>query len=480
MSINFSELSKVIDQVGKDRGIDRKVIIEALEQAMLMAAKKKFGPTAELEAHWNDESGEVEIFQFKRVFETEDDIGDDDSEICLEDALKLDEEAAVGDELGIKLDAVDFGRIDAQTAKQIIFQKVRDAERDLIFKEYIGRKGQIISGIARRIERGSLVIDLGRTEAYLPRNAIIRGETFRPGDRVQAYLQDVAETTRGPQLILSRTIPEFLMALFEIEVPEIAEEIVEIKLCVREPGERAKIAVISNDRDVDPIGACVGMKGIRVQNVVQELRGEKIDIIPWNEDISTFVRAAMAPAEVGMVRVVPATNTLELVVGDDQLSLAIGRKGQNVRLASQLTGWKVDILSKTKLALRTRRVLAELQVIENLNETLAQSIYGCGFLSTGQIASCDEETLARIPGFEKEGASASLKERAKVATAYLKENPIHFDDEEEALAQLAKKPDKVTKADAEAMLKAELAKAANDTKPKDSDNKDAAQESSGD
>ena len=413
--MNFSELSRVIDQVGKDRGINRDVIISALEQAMLMAAKKKLGPTAELEAHWNEESGEVEIYQFKKVMETEDDVGDDDSEIALEEAKKLDEDAKVGDELGIKLDTVSFGRIDAQTARQIIFQKVRDAERDIIYKEFIGRKGQIISGIARRVERGNLIVDLGRTEAIMPRNGIIQGESFRPGDRVQALLEDVAESARGPQLVLSRTSPNFLIKLFEVEVPEIAEDVVEIRLCVREPGERAKIAVFSNDRDVDPVGACVGMKGIRVQNVVQELRGEKIDIIPWHEDITIFVRSALAPAEISMVRVIPATNTLEIVVEDDQLSLAIGRKGQNVRLASQLTGWKVDILSKSKLDTRTKDAIRNLKTIDGLTDTLAQSIYQCGFLSCYDVSKQNVETLARIPGFEGEGEATELKKKAAVA-----------------------------------------------------------------
>jgi N utilization substance protein A len=417
--MNLSDLSRVIDQVGKDRGINREIIIEALEQAMLMAAKKKFGPTAELEAHWSAETGEVEIFQFKRVLETDDDVGDHDSEIGLAEARKLDPEAQLEDQLGIKLDTVKFGRIDAQTARQIIFQKVRDAERDLIFKEYIGRKGQIVSGIARRVERGALVVDLGRTEAFLPRNAIIRGETFRPGDRVQALLEDVSETGRGPQLILSRTSPAYLINLFENEVPEIAEDVVEVRLCVREPGERAKIAVFSNDRDVDPVGACVGMKGIRVQTVVQELRGEKIDIIPWNEDITVFVRSALAPAEISMVRVIPATHTLEVVVEDDQLSLAIGRKGQNVRLASELTGWKVDIMSRSKLATRTSEALRSLKYIEGLTDTLAQSIYQCGFLSPGQVANQDPDTLARIPGFEGEGAAQELKRKAKPAAEKL-------------------------------------------------------------
>lgn len=410
--MNFSELSRVIDAVGKDRGISREIIIEALEQAMLMAAKKKLGPTAELEAHWNQDAGEVEIFQFKKVVEHDDQISDDDREIALDEAHKLDEEAKIGDELGIKLESVSFGRIDAQTARQIILQKVRDAERDIIYKEFIGRKGQIISGIARRMERGGVIVDLGRTEAIMPRQGIIPGEQYKPGDRIQALLEDVAESARGPQLVLSRTSPAYLIKLFEVEVPEISEEVVEIRLCVREPGERAKIAVFSNDRDVDPVGACVGMKGIRVQNVVQELRGEKIDIIPWNEDITVFVRSALAPAEISMVRVIPATNTLEIVVEDDQLSLAIGRKGQNVRLASQLTGWKVDILSKSKLDGRTKAAIANLKNIEGLTDTLAQSIYQCGFLNVLDLSRQSPETLARIPGFDSEGAAAELKKKA--------------------------------------------------------------------
>ena len=411
--MNFSELSRVIDAVGKDRGISREIIIGALEQAMLMAARKKLGPTAELEAHWNEESGEVEIFQFKKVVESDDKIADDDREIALDEAKKLDEEAKLGDELGIKLEAVNFGRIDAQTARQIILQKVRDAERDIIYKEFIGRKGEIISGITRRMERGNLIVDLGRTEAVMPRQGIIPGEQYKPGDRVQAILEDVVENTRGPQIVLSRTSPQYLIKLFENEVPEISEEVVEIRLCVREPGERAKIAVYSNDRDVDPVGACVGMKGIRVQNVVQELRGEKIDIIPWNEDITVFVRSALAPAEISMVRVIPATNTLEIVVEDDQLSLAIGRKGQNVRLASQLTGWKVDIISKSKLDLRTKSAIGNLKFIEGLTDTLAQSIYQCGFLSVLELTRQPIETLARIPGFEGEGAATELKRKAE-------------------------------------------------------------------
>ncbi|MCO5143509.1 MAG: transcription termination factor NusA [Oligoflexia bacterium] len=456
--MNFSELSRVIDAVGKDKGISREIVIEALEQAMLMAARKKLGPTAELEAHWNNEIGEVEIFQFKKVVAHDNQISDDDREIALDEAKKLDDEAKVDDELGIKLETVNFGRIDAQTARQIILQKVRDAERDIIYKEFIGRKGQIISGIARRSERGGIIVDLGKTEAFLPRQGIIQGEQYKPGDRIQALLEDVAETNRGPQLMLSRTSPRYLIALFEMEVPEISEEVVEIRLCVREPGERAKIAVYSNDRDVDPVGACVGMKGIRVQNVVQELRGEKIDIIPWNEDVTVFVRSALAPAEISMVRVIPATNTLEIVVEDDQLSLAIGRKGQNVRLASQITGWKVDILSKSKLDLRTKSAIANLKHIDGLTDTLAQSIYQCGFLNVLDLSKQSVETLARIPGFEGEGAAQELKKKVDHAVKTLGEEVASGIVKEEAKASDSSK---ATLADADNRLKEAIASANN-------------------
>ena len=340
----------MIEAVGKDRGIKREIIISALEQAVLMAAQKKYGVNAVLEAHYNNDTGEIDLFQFKKVVETEPEMLDDAEEIEIDEARKLDPEAQVGDEIGIKVEGADFGRIDAQTAKQVIFQKVRDAEREIIYNEYIHRKGEIITGIARRIERGNLVIDLGKTDALLPRSEIIPGEQFKPGDRVQAYLSDVALTPRGPQLYLTRTSPEVSHEAVRSRSARNPRRIVEIKLCAREPGARSKIAVISKDRDVDPVGACVGMKGIRVQNVIQELKGEKIDIIPWSDNPVMFVRSALAPAEISSVRVDERNKTMEIMVEDDQLSLAIGRKGQNVRLAAQLTGWRLDIISKTKLA----------------------------------------------------------------------------------------------------------------------------------
>lgn len=410
--MNASELARVIETVGKDRGIKREIIIAALEQALLMAAQKKYGPHAVLEAHYNPETGEIDLFQFKKVVESEPEMLEESEEIDINDARKLDPEAVIGDELGVKVEAPDFGRIDAQTAKQVIFQKVRDAEREIIYNEYIHRKGEIITGIARRIERGNLVIDLGKTDALLPRTEIIPGEQFKPGDRVQAYLSDVALTTRGPQLYLSRTSPKYLMKLFEMEVPEIREEIVEIKLCAREPGFRSKIAVVSKDRDVDPVGACVGMKGIRVQNVIQELKGEKIDIIPWSDNPMMFVRSALAPAEISSIRVDERNKTMEIMVEDDQLSLAIGRKGQNVRLAAQLTGWRLDIISKSKLQKRTQEATFNLQHIEGVNETLAHSMYQAGFLNVKQVAEASIEALQKIGGFESAEAAAKLKESA--------------------------------------------------------------------
>lgn len=410
--MNSSELSRVIEAVGKDRGIKREIIISALEQAMLMAAQKKYGPNAVLEAHYNQDTGEIDLFQFKKVVESEPEMLEESEEIDINDARVLDPGATIGDELGVKVEAPDFGRIDAQTAKQVIFQKVRDAEREIVYNEYIHRKSEIITGIARRVERGNLVIDLGKTDALLPRSEIIPGESFKPGDRVQAFLADVALSTRGPQLYLSRTSPKYLMKLFETEVPEIREGIVEIKLCSREPGARSKIAVTSKDRDVDPVGACVGMKGIRVQNVIQELKGEKIDIIPWSDNPMLFVRSALAPAEISSIRVDERDKKMEIMVEDDQLSLAIGRKGQNVRLAAQLTGWRLDIISKSKLQKRTAEAIFNLQHIEGVNETLAQAIYQAGFFNVRQVADAQLENLQKIPGYDTAEAAQKLKDAA--------------------------------------------------------------------
>ena len=344
MNIN---LNHIIDQVVKDKGIDRDVLVEALEAAVLSAANKKYRNTRELEAHYNDEAGEVEVFEFVTVV---DEVENSYQEIDLSEAREIDPDVEIGDSLGMKMDASSFSRIAAQTAKQVIIQKVREAEREGVYNEFKDRLGELVNGIVRRYERGDLIVDLGRAEALLPHREQVPRENYRQGDRVRAYISDVRMATKGPQIILSRTHPGLLAELFRIEVPEVAEGIVEIQSVAREPGSRAKIAVLSNDPDVDPIGACVGMRGARVQNVVSELRGEKIDIINWTPDIARFACSALAPAEVTRVYVDNEEESLEIIVPDDQLSLAIGKKGQNVRLAAKLTGWKIDIISETRAA----------------------------------------------------------------------------------------------------------------------------------
>jgi transcription termination/antitermination protein NusA len=340
-------LKHTIDQIVKEKGIDRRIILDALEQAVLSAANKKFRNTRELEAHYSEEAGEVELFEFVIVV---DEVKDSYKEIDLEEAREVDPDVELGDSLGMKLDASDFSRIAAQTAKQVIIQKVREAERETIFDEFKDRKGELINGIVRRFEKGEIVVDLGRAEAILPQNEQAPREVYRQGDRIKALITDIRMSPKGPQIFLSRTSPLILAKLFESEVPEISEGIVEIKGVVRESGSRSKIAVYSHDSNVDPVGACVGMRGTRVQNVVSELRGEKIDIIPWSEDVARFACNSLAPAVVTKVYIDEENRSLEIIVADDQLSLAIGKRGQNVRLAARLTGWRTDIKSESRAA----------------------------------------------------------------------------------------------------------------------------------
>lgn len=396
-----SELGRVIESVEKEKGISREVLVEALESALLTAAKKKYGLEMDIEAHFNADLGEIELFQFKTVVDA---ITDKNTQITQDQAVKLDPDVAVGDSIGIKIDSSEFGRIAAQTAKQVIIQKVRDAERDIIYNEFNIRKGEVVSGTCRRVERGCVIVDLGRTDAILPTREQIPGENIKPNDRVLGYLIDVQQTPRGPKIVLSRTCPELLIQLFQQEVPEVAEEIVQIKSCAREPGIRAKIAVHSTDSDVDPVGACVGVKGARVQNVVQELRGEKIDIVPWDADETRFVCNALAPAEVVKVLIDEEGHSMEIVVADNQLSLAIGKRGQNVKLASILTGWKLDIVSETRQAQKQDHAKALLNSIEGMTDTLTQSLYHFGFTTVDQLMHSDIAVLSTVPGFTEEKA----------------------------------------------------------------------------
>src|SRR5512140_3418058 len=429
-------LLQAIEMVAKDKGIDKARLVKTVEEAILKAAQSVFGPTRELEARFNEDSGQIDLFQYMTVV---DDPSDDEREISLEDAQKHGLEAELGEDLGFQIfwhpsdakkaaeqdkefgDLLNvkqarsaFGRIAAQTAKQVLIQRVRDEERDLIYNEFKDRQGELIKGVVRRFEKGNnLIVDLGRTEGILPFREQTPRETYRPGDRIVAWVKNIDREARGPQIILSRADGKLVEKLFEAEVPEIYEGVVNIVACAREPGARSKIAVTSRDADVDPVGACVGMKGSRVQAVVQELRGEKIDIVPYDRDPARFVCAAIQPAEVNKVIVDEADGRMELVVPDEKLSLAIGRKGQNVRLAALLTGWKLDIISESKFKAMEEDALTQLGRIEGVNETLAQAIYQSGFLNVRQVADAALDQIQKIPGYDSAEGAQGLKDRAQ-------------------------------------------------------------------
>ncbi len=436
-------LNTVLDQVSKDKNIERGVLIAALEEAILAAARKAFGQTRNLEAHFNEDKGLVEVVQTIKVMA---DVDDPINQLSLKEAAERGIEAEDGDELvfqiyyreedneeareqdGLYGDILQlktyrrsFGRVAAQTAKQVILQRVRDVERDTVHTEYKDRKGELITGIARRFERGNIIVDLGRAEAVLPLREQCPRESYRTGERIQAFVIDVQRHAKGPQIVLSRTAPGLLVKLFEIEVPEVAEGIVKIEAAAREPGSRAKIAVLSRDRDVDPVGACVGMKGSRVQAVVQELRGEKIDIIPWDEDTARFVCNALAPAEVSRVLVDEGNHTMEIIVPDDQLSLAIGRRGQNVRLAAQLTGWRLDIHSESKIKDIRDRAWASLSTVDGCNEFTVQTLYNHGIRSAQSLVDTERDFLLQIPGMNEELLDRILAS-AKVVALHEKEH----------------------------------------------------------
>jgi len=391
--MNFSELGRMIETLGKDRGIDKRVVIRAIEQAFLVTARKKFGIQGEYETRYNEAEDEIEIYQYKNVVES---VKDSIVEIQLNEAKNLDGEVEVGDQLGIRIENPSFTRVDVQTARQIIFQKVRDAEREILFSDFKHREGELVTGIARRYERGNVIVDLGKSDAVLSRKEIIPGENFKTGDRIQAYLSEVVMTNRGPEIRLSRTSPMYLVKLFELEVPEILEGTIEIKSAAREPGQRAKIAVYTPEKDVDPVGACVGMKGARVQNVVNELQGEKIDIVRWNNDVETFARASLAPSEIVNIQIDHESHSMDVVVEEDQLSLAIGRRGQNVRLAAMLTGHKINIISKTKLQEKIKRAVENLIQIDFVTDARAQMLVQNGIMTVGDLSSMDAEVLSGI------------------------------------------------------------------------------------
>lgn len=405
--VGTENLKRIVDQICRDKGIDRALLIDAIEEAVRSAVRKKYGNRREIEVQFSEDLGEVEVFQYRTVVE---EVFDEETEISLEDAHRLDPDAEIDDDLGEKLDNIaDLGRIAAQSAKQVIIHRMRDAERDVIFEMYRDREGSIVNGIVQRFERGDMIVNLGRTDAILPREGQIPKRSYKQGDRIRAYLLEVRRDNRegrfrDSQLILSRTCNEFLIKLFEMEVPEIAEGIVKIMGASREPGFRAKIAVSSIESDVDPVGACVGLKGSRVQNVVQELQGERIDIVPWSPDPAKYVYNALAPAEVSMVIIDDDRKALLVVVPDDQLSLAIGRQGQNVRLASRLTGWKIDVKSESRYANLENSGYQSLLEVEGVDEGLADRLVTAGIKTAAQLAGMETEQLTALVRMDPEKA----------------------------------------------------------------------------
>jgi len=422
----MSDIKRVIEQVSRDRGIDKEVLITTLEEALKSAAKKKFGTEVEIEVHYNDELGEIEVFQFKDVVEK---VSEPDLQINLEEGRKLDSGCEVGDSLGTKMDTATFGRIAAQSAKQVIIQKMKDAERSVVYESFINRKGEIINGIVQRIDKRDIIVNLGRAEAILPVREQVPRETYRRGDRIRAYILDVLQESRGPQIILSRSHPEFLVVLFKTEVPEISEGIVNIMVAAREPGGRAKIAVTSNDSAIDPVGACVGMKGTRVQSVVHELKGEKIDIIPWRSDPAKFVCNALAPAEISRVVIDEANRSMEVIVPDEYLAVAIGRRGQNVRLASKLTGWHIDVKSETLYSEAMRTGYDSLMGLPGVGSSTADALYEQGLYSIEELANVSVEELTQIKRISDKKARALL-ESAGQALEAMAEN-VHTKSDED-------------------------------------------------
>jgi transcription termination/antitermination protein NusA len=407
----ISEIKRVIEQVSRDKGIDRHVLIKALEEALKSAARKKYGPKVDIEVQYSEETGELEVFQFKEVAE---EVEEPMLQISLQEGRRLDPDCEVGDSLGTKMDTATFGRIAAQSAKQVIIQKLKDAEKDAVYTSYSERRGEIINGIVQRIDRGDIIVNLGQTEGVLPIREQVPKESYRRGDRIRALILEVLHESRGPQVVLSRTHPSFLITLFRTEVPEISEGIVSIMGASREPGVRAKIAVASSNSDIDPVGACVGMKGSRVQNVVQELRGEKIDIIPWHIDAAKFVCSSLAPAEISRVIIDEDNRSMEVIVPDEFLSIAIGKKGQNVRLASKLTGWHLDVKSESSYNQAMQSGYNSLMALPGVGISLADALYEKGFYSADEIAKASREDLLQIRGVDETMAD-SLIEAAQTA-----------------------------------------------------------------
>ncbi len=390
--MNPIELKKAIDQISKDKGLEKEMLIETLEDAVKASMIRRFGEDAIIEVNYNDENGDIEVYQFKIVV-ADGDLANEDSEIELEEALEHDPSVQLDDEIGFKVKIQDLGRIAAQSAKQVIIQRMRDAEQGIIYDEYKDRLGEIVSGIVQRRDKGGWIINLGRTEAMLPKDEQIPREHYKRGDRVQAIISDVRREGRGPQVIISRAHRDYMAALFRREVPEVDDNTVQIMGVSRDPGSRAKVAVLSRERDVDPVGACVGVRGSRIQNIVQELRGERIDIVIWSADIATYARNALAPAMVSRIIVDDENSLLEIIVPDDQLTNAIGRKGQNVKLAAKLLGWKIDIFTETRYN-EANAIGHGLEQLASVAEVSIDALVSAGYTNIESLCEASDEELA--------------------------------------------------------------------------------------
>ncbi len=433
------ELLNILEQIAREKGISQEYLMEAVELAVESATKRHLQPGELVEAHFNKETGQIELYMLKKVVEK---VEDELTEISIDEARGLLDDIEVGDEIEIHREIEGFGRIAAQAAKQVIVQKVREAEREIVYNYYIERVGQLVNCTMQRYEKGGIILDLGRGEGFIPKKELSPRDVFRRGDRIRAYLMEVKKSAQGPQIILSRTHPNLIRRLFEMEVPEIYEGVVEIKGTVREPGERAKVCVISNDSNVDPVGACVGMKGARVQSIVKELKGENIDIIEWTDDATSFIAHALSPAQVNRIKIDVTGKVAEVIVSDQQLSLAIGKKGQNVRLAARLTGWKIDIKSETAAVKesdehrkRLKRLTVNLSEIPGIGAKIAALIIEKGFNSMEELAKADPAVLTSIPGIGEAKAKTILERIERKLEEETMEQKKEEEAEEGALEQ---------------------------------------------
>jgi N utilization substance protein A len=466
-----NQLRQQIEQISREKNINPDVIIAAIEDAILTASKKYYKSEEDLRSRFNGETGLIEVFAVKQIVETVENIA---TQISLDEAHKLIPEAEVGQEIEFPKPTDILGRIAAQTAKQVIFQKVREAERDNVFAEYSGRVNEVVNGIIKRQEMGDFVVDLGRTEAILPRKEQSRAETYQTGDRVRVAIVKVLKSAKGPQVVVSRTDPALLIKLFEMEVPEIYDGTVQIRGCVREAGERAKVAVVSREKDVDPVGACVGMKGTRVQSIIRELRGEKIDIVEWDDDPVVFVEKALSPAKISRVTIVDEEQKImEVVVEDKQLSLAIGKKGQNVRLAAKLVGWRIDIKSEEEKRqeveaemARMQRIVEELRSLEGVGEKTIQKLIDVGVGGLDHLLGMTDEELTSIEGIGDKTAE-KIREAATAAKQEWDrrdaEEAARQEAERQAAEQAAAEEEARRQAEEQAAAEAEAAAAAEET-----------------